>query len=180
MLFLVLILGIGILTTFTDLQNKKIYNQHLVIGAVAGLIVTAYSAWRHEHVVFHIINGLVAFLIGFLLHRSALWRGGDAKLFALYAFLMPTPVYTHLLFPCVVSLFACSFIVGCALLMPIFIKDIIVNHKTIADGLFLPSERQALFKAIARIIFSSWILFPFYYLARITNPVIILKTLSLL
>ncbi len=175
MVFLSIILAIGVLTTFTDLKNKKIYNQHLGLGAVLCLIATVYAAvFRHEHVLFHIVNGLIAFLIGFLLHRSALWRGGDAKLFTLYAFLMPTPVYSHILFPSVINLFACSFIAGMIILIPVFIKDIIINHNTIANDLFLPAKRQALFNGVMTIIFSSWILFPFYYLARIINPVIIL------
>src|SRR5208337_2339158 len=109
MLFLSLILIIGLLTTFTDLKSKKIYNQHLAIGAVAGLAAGAYTAvFGHEDVLYHCVNCLVAFGIGFVLHRTALWKGGDAKLFMLYAFLMPTPVYVPLPFPGVVSLFACS------------------------------------------------------------------------
>ena len=175
MIFLSIILIIGVITTSTDLVKKKIYNQHLAIGAALCLIAIVYTAiFKHEHVLFHIANGLVAFLIGFFLHRVTLWRGGDAKLFTLYAFLMPTPVFNHLLFPSVVSLFSCSFIAGTAILIPFFIKDIIINRQMIARELSLPSKRQAQFKAIARVVFSSWILLPFYYVARITNTVIIL------
>jgi Flp pilus assembly protein protease CpaA len=175
MLFLSPILFVGALTTFTDLKSKKIYNQHLIMGAVLGLLVTGYAAaFRHEQVLFHFINGIAAFLIGLLLHRFSLWRGGDAKLFTLYAFLMPAPAYNYVPFPSAVSLFACSFIAGMVILIPVFIKDIIINHKVIANSLALPATRQALFKAIARIAGSSWVLFPFYYLAKITNPVIIL------
>ena len=175
MLFLYTILIIGALTTYTDLKSKKIYNQHLGLGLALGLIVITYTAvFRHEDVLFHFINGLAAFLIGLLLHRFEIWRGGDAKLFALFAFLMPPPVYNPILLPGVISLFACSFIAGMGILMPVFIKDSLVNHKIITSDLMSPARRQALFKAIARIIGSSWILFPFYYLAKITNPVIIL------
>ncbi|MBF0570996.1 MAG: prepilin peptidase [Candidatus Omnitrophica bacterium] len=175
MLFLALILIIGVLTTFTDLKNKKIYNRHLAISAIIGLIITAYAViFRHEHVLFHLINGLIAFLIGLILYQSALWRGGDAKLFALYAFLMPVPEYGQIPFPNVVSLFACSFIAGMIILIPFFIKDIIINHKAIANDLLLPTKRQAMFEGFATVTFFSWILFPFYYLARITSPFIIL------
>ncbi len=182
--FLSIILIIGVLTTFTDLKSKKISNQHLMIGAVLGLIVTAYAAiFRHEQVLFHIVNALVAFLIGLFMYHFDLWRGGDAKLFTLYAFLMPTPVYSHLLFPTVVSLFACSFIAGTIILIPVLIKDFIINHNAIANNLLLPAKRQALFKGIIKIIYFSWILFPCYYLARqylarIPNSVIILTLMS--
>ncbi len=174
MFFFFIILIIGLLTTFTDLKNKKIYNQHLGLGAVLCLIAITYAAIRHEEVLSHIVNGLAAFLIGWLLHRFALWRGGDAKLFTLYAFLMPTPAGQHLFLSSVVCLFACSFIIGTVILIPVLIKDIIINHKIIANDLFSPEKRQALFKAIVRIIYSTWILLPFLYLARATNPVIIL------
>jgi Flp pilus assembly protein protease CpaA len=181
MLFFPTILIIGVLTTFTDLKSKKIYNQHLGLGAILCLIAIAWAAFfRHEHVLFHIINGLVAFLIGFIMHRSALWRGGDAKLFTLYAFLMPAPAFNHLPFPGVISLFACSFIAGTVILIPVFIKDIIIHHKTIANDLFLPAKRHALYDGIGTMCLGSWMLFPFYYLARITNPVIILTIMYLI
>jgi hypothetical protein len=148
---------------------------------------------RHESVLFQITNGLVAFPIGFLLHRAALWKGGDAKLFTLYAFLMPPPAaFNHVPFPSTVSLFACSFIAGTIILFPVFIKDIIVNHTTIINKLFLPTKRQALFKGIGKVILYSWVTFPLYYflkstqipflvehLEKITNPVIILTILFL-
>ena len=186
MIFFSIILIIGLITTFTDLKSKKIYNQHLVLGAVAGIIATAYTAvFRHENVLFHISSGLLAFLVGFLMHRFALWRGGDAKLFTLYAFLMPPSVYDHLLFPSALSLFACSFLAGTVILLPIFIKDIIIHHKTIGNDLVLPTKREALFRGVMRITFYSWVLFPIYYLARIylastLNPVIILTISYLL
>ena len=176
MFFLFLILTIGVLTTFTDLKSKKIYNQHLSIGAVVGIIAMAYAAFfGHKNILSHITSGLVAFLIGTLLHRSALWKGGDAKLFTLYAFLMPpTAAFNDIPFPSAINLFACSFIAGMAILLPAFIKDILINHSVIINDLFLPARRQALFLAIGTVIFNSWILFSFYYLARTTNPVIIL------
>ena len=134
---------------------------------------------KHENVFSHITSGLVAFIIGFLLHRSAVWRGGDAKLFALYSLLMPEPIYKHIIFPNVVNLFACSFISGTIILLPIFIKDIIMDHKIIANELFKPEKREALFVGFMSALYYSWILFPFYYLARTANPVIILTIIYL-
>ena len=170
----VIILITGGLTTFTDLTIKKIYNHHIIISAIIGLVTIAYAAlFKHENVLFHFINGLIAFIIGFYLHRSALWMGGDAKLFTLYSFLMPNLGYNNTLFPSVIKLFACSFITGTIILMPILIKDIIINYHNLANELFSPQRRQALYSAIATVNFTSWILFPFYYLAKITDPAII-------
>ncbi|MDE1919918.1 MAG: prepilin peptidase [Candidatus Omnitrophica bacterium] len=173
--FGVIILCVGVLTTFTDLKNKKIYNLHLGLGALMGLLAVAYTALKgQEHVLFHLVDGAVAFGVGFLLHRSSLWKGGDAKLFALYAFLMPPPEFKLIIFPQVTDLFACSFIAGTILLIPLLIKNIIINRGTIATQAFSPAKRRGLGSAMGTLIFYSWALFPIYYLARLTNPVVIL------
>jgi Flp pilus assembly protein protease CpaA len=175
MLFFSIILLIGVVTTFTDLKNKKIYNHHLAIGAIVGLMATAYTAFfKHEPVMDHIVNGLAGFLVGWLLHQSALWRGGDAKLFTLYAFLMPTPVYTQMPFPSVINLFACSFIAGTIILTPFFIKDIATNYQALVNTLLLPTNLEALLRRITSVVAYSWILFPLYYLAKGINPAVFL------
>lgn len=176
LIFQSLILITGGLTIFTDLTKKKIYNQHLVLGAVLGIIAIAYTSFfKHEPVLFHIVNGLVAFLIGFFLHRFALWKGGDAKLFALYALLMPALEPGHILLSSVVNLFACSFIVGSAILTPIFIKDIITNK------LLSPQRLQDMVRAIAATLLFSWVLFPVYYFTKTTlNPIISLTVTYLI
>ncbi len=171
MLFLSIILVIGVLTTFTDLKSKKIYNRHLAVGAVLGFVVTAYLAvFRHEQVLSHITNSLVAFLIGALMHKYTLWRGGDAKLFTLYAFLMPPPAaFNHIPFPSAISLFACSFIAGMFILFPVFIKDIIINNKVVMNDLFSARKRQALVRGIIKTVVYSWALFPIYYLTKLVK-----------
>ena len=180
MFFFTIILIIGILTTFTDLKSKKIYNLHLIIGALLGLIAVAYSSqFKHENILFHITNGSVASLIGFLLYRSDLWRGGDAKLFSFYAFVMPIPTYNHIILPCIVSLFSCSFIAGAIILSPAFIKDIIINHKTILSDLLSPLNGQAIFDGVMRTVFFSWVCLPLFDLAGITNPIVILTSMFL-
>jgi Flp pilus assembly protein protease CpaA len=167
MLFFSVILIVGVLTTFTDLKSKKIYNQHLVIGAGLGLIAMAYSAlFTQEDLLSHLINGLAALLAGFIMHRFELWKGGDAKLFALYAFLMPVIPSS---FPNVVSLLACSFIGGMLILLPVFIRDMIMHHKATIHELSTPTTRQALYGGLGRMIFYSWILFPLYHLVKIVN-----------
>jgi len=180
MFLLPVILAIGLSTSIIDLKTKKIYNRHLIIGAAAGLIALGHDALLgHEPVLFHLLNGLAAFIVGFVLHRTVLWRGGDAKLFTLYAFLMPLPVYHPLAFPCVISLFACSFIAGMILLIPVFIRDVIINRQVIAHDLSSPSTLEALLRGTTRLIMVSWIMFPFYYLAIITNPILILLIMYL-
>ena len=173
--FIFIILVIGILTSFTDLRIKKISNQHLAIGAILALLSTIFTYYlKHEHVLAHITNGIFAFIVGFFMFRSSLWRGGDAKLFTLYAFLMPPPAYNLPPFPNVISLFACSFIAGMIILFPIFIKDIVINRNTITNKLFSIETRQSLIRAILPMITYSWVLFPVYKIVKIINPIIII------
>jgi Flp pilus assembly protein protease CpaA len=172
-----LVITIGILTSLTDLKNKKIYNLHLLIGGLAGLAIIIGTNLSGDKNIFlyHAINGAAAFVIGFILHHSAIWRGGDAKLFALYAFLMPPFEQSSGLIAEPTSLFACSFIIGMLILAPVFIKDVIFNHKAIIKDLLLPTTGIGIFTGMGTILFFSWIFFPFYHL----NPVIKL-TLSYL
>jgi len=173
MLFLILILSIGALTTFSDLKSKKIHNWHLSLGALLGLAAIIYTAvWTHENVLFHFINGLIAFVAGTYFYRSGVWRGGDAKLFMLYAFLMPALEHDRILISGAINLFACSFIIAMIIIMPIFIKDIISNYKPIATRLWI--NRNSMFQGCVASILFSWIMFPVYYLVRIKSPAIIL------
>lgn len=182
MLFGPVLLIVGALTTATDITTKKIYNSHLLLAAILGLIATAYSGiLLHENVLDHLTNGSAAFLIGLLLYRCELWRGGDAKLFALYAFLMPPAApATHLLLPLanVVSLFACSFIAGMLILSPFFIRDFIIHRRAILDNLLAPAKRQAFFRGTVRVICFSWILFPVYYFMRLSGALVMLTFMA--
>ena len=179
-IFLSIILITGVITMITDLKIKKIYNDHLTIGLVLGLAALIYSAvWTQENVLFHLGNFLIAFVVGTLFYRFDLWKGGDAKLFTLYAFLMPPLGHNFSMFSGAIDLFACSFIIGSIILLPIFIKDIISNN------LLSPIRLGALSRAIISTIFLSWILFPvyhftIYHFAKIVNTSIISLTVTYL
>lgn len=181
MFFFSIILFIGVLTIFTDLREKKIYTYHLAIGAILGFIAVIHAAlFKHENISSQIVNGIAAFLVGIIMHRGTLWKGGDAKLFTLYAFLMPPPAFSHMPFFSITNLFACSFLSGMIILMPAFIKDIIINHQAIVRNMFSPERRRSLHMSILTVLFFSWILFPVFYCAQITNPLIILMIIFLL
>ena len=169
---------IGLLTTFTDLRSKKIYNLHLIIGAVLGLGACIYAAcWAHENILTHFINATIAFIIGFCFHRYELWRGGDAKLFTLYAFLMPPLAVGTTLYLSTINLFACTFIAGSIVLLPIFIRDIMSNK------LFSAKNLEALARVVLITIFVSWLSFPIYhfaiyYFAKILHSSFIFLTIT--
>jgi Flp pilus assembly protein protease CpaA len=180
MLLLIVIMITGTFTIFTDLKSKKIYNHHVLLSAFLGLAAIIFTTITDkENVTFHLINGLVASVIGFCLYRFDLWRGGDAKLFALYAFLMP-PFHTgNTIFSTSIALFACSFIAGMMIFLPLFIKDFTANK----NGEFDWANLKPPLEAVQLTIFFSWILFPVYffttsYFAGIIHTTIIFQIIT--
>jgi Flp pilus assembly protein protease CpaA len=172
-LFLTIILIIGCLTIGTDIRYKKIYNTHLILGAGLGLIAVFFTMTiKAGTIVPHLTNGVLAFLLGWLFYHYNIWRGGDAKLFALYAFLMPSITHTENLISHAVKLFACTFIFGAIIFTPIFIKDILSNYLAIRTQLL--SKRDAILQSAMTAMVFSWILFPIYSVANQTNPFIVL------
>jgi hypothetical protein len=111
---LVLVAGF---TIRDDLRDGKIYNKRLLQGLAGGAI--AYTllgvaellhmspslcsapppegTWHWSLVV--LLNLGLALLAGILLWIFGIWAAGDAKLFTLYAFLVPPAVYTHSYLP---------------------------------------------------------------------------------
>lgn len=176
-LFLTVILITGILTIITDLKSKKIYNQHLILGTVLGVGVTIYSlVFAGENVLFHFINSLVAFVIGFCFYHFDLWRGGDAKLFILYAFLMPPIKGLSPVLSSTINLFTCTFTAGIVIFLPIFFKDFTANK----NGEFFLENLKKPFNSTKLTILFSWMLYPVYYLAinyfaKIINTAIIFQ-----
>ncbi len=161
LLFSTIIL-LGALTTYTDIRKRKIFNPHLMIFAVLGCLMLTYLAiFRHYQVRPHIENGLIAFIIGFMMYKADLWRGGDAKLFTLLALLMPSWEHDQVFFSNTISLFACSFIAGMLLLLPELLKTLITDRKKILKTLY--QTKKNLFGGTVRIIFFSWVMFPLYH-----------------
>lgn len=160
MLLLVVIMITGAFTIFTDLKSKKIYNNHLIFASLLGLAAIIFTVIiDKENVTLHFINCLIASIIGFLLYRFELWRGGDAKLYALYAFLMPPFDTGNTILSTSFSLFACAFIAGMMIFLPPFIKDFTANKNGEFDWVNLKPPLES----VALTILFSWILFPVYF-----------------
>ena len=173
-LFVYITLAIGLLTTITDIGQKKIYNIHLILGAGLGLLAAWYVLLTDPAIIIaHLVNASFSLPISWLIYHFKLWRGGDAKLFCLYAFLMPPLGHGNFLFSGAISLFACSFIAGTIILIPLFIKDNAANYNTVIQHAFPLEKRKNLYTNIRITFLLSWILFPFYYFLRFIHiPVI--------
>lgn len=165
---------VGLVTIYTDLKENKIHNHHLGLGiilAAAGLLYSAF--WSKASLPEHVMNGIIAFVIGYVFYYLELWKGGDAKLYALYALLMPGLPQGSPVVCAAIHLLACSFIIGSILLLPFLIKDIAVH----SDSLRHFFSITTLFRTVRITILYSWGLFPLYYFgAKWHLPAFVLLT----
>lgn len=161
--FFILIFLTGILTSNTDLLHKQIKNHQLILVACLAIIVYVWTFWTQNTIPkMQLLSLLCSSVIAVLFFWKKLWRPGDAKLFMLYSFLMPSTGYetsTSLPLPCF-FLFANSFIFGLILQTPEFIKIVFRKHKEILLELFSRETVKDLSRTILVTFGLSWILFP--------------------
>ena len=103
-LFLVPIILIGLITSYTDIKFGKIKNVHLFLGFSYVILLYAFLAYYSYFVIYQplnlkylaelIINGSIAFATGYLLWHFNFWAAGDAKLFSIYSLLIPLEYYS--------------------------------------------------------------------------------------
>lgn len=162
---------VGGITVYTDLKERRICNIHLAWGFLAGSLVVLYATViRGENMNGHFINGIAGALIGHLFYYYKQWRGGDAKLFMLFSFLMPLTGYESKYYLTSVVLFSSTFIAGSIVVFPLLLRDGVLHWRDIFkqehprwDSL------PELFQAIFGSFLFSWLLFPVYFLLRIPD-----------
>ena len=96
-LFLAPLAIIGIVCSYTDIKCGKIFNKWIIFGFINVFFLYGFlffSKANIDYVFEAILNGAIAFLAGYLLWHLKLWAAGDAKLFAVYAFLIPLHFYS--------------------------------------------------------------------------------------
>lgn len=104
LLFLIPLFIIGSICTFTDIKYGKIRNKWIKIGLTWTALIYLYliflnvSNFNQEKNLYYIlemlVNGLIAFGVGYSLWQFKLWSAGDAKLFMVFAFLTPLKFYS--------------------------------------------------------------------------------------
>jgi preflagellin peptidase FlaK len=93
---------IGLIASWSDFRESKIKNRLIIFGALAALffylaeilILLSFDIsprWVYFRDV--LVNTGLGFLAGFILWRLNVWAPGDAKLFALFALLIPLTYY---------------------------------------------------------------------------------------
>ncbi|MDD5066912.1 MAG: hypothetical protein PHF84_07670 [bacterium] len=129
LLFLPAIIWFGISATLSDIRTGKVRNSLIRKGYFYGLavycllilwtvarkysVMLAIHAGRTYYLSLSyfpdfIINSILALAVGILLWKLDFWAAGDAKLFALFSFLLPLTVYSReriLYFPSFILLF---------------------------------------------------------------------------
>lgn len=83
---------LGILSTVSDVKNKKISNRMVFLFIGIGLVVNlAFNLYDFR--INYIINFLFALLVGFVLWYVNFWNAGDGKLFLAFVSVMPVNLF---------------------------------------------------------------------------------------
>ncbi len=101
-LFLVPLAIIGIICSYTDIKYKKIFNKWIVWSFIYIIFLYCFLFLflkDNIYIFSLILNGLIAFSIGYILWYFRLWSAGDAKLFTVYSFLIPLFFYSENFIP---------------------------------------------------------------------------------
>jgi hypothetical protein len=107
--FLIPLFIIGIICSVSDIKYGKIKNLWIGIGFIWVTLLYSYLALKAtvlspntnnvHYLLGMVTNGLLAIIIGFCMWSFKLWAAGDAKLFSLFAFLVPLNFYNNSYIP---------------------------------------------------------------------------------
>ncbi|MFH1641592.1 MAG: A24 family peptidase C-terminal domain-containing protein [Nanoarchaeota archaeon] len=95
--FLIGVVILGGITTYTDIKYGKIKNKVIVFALSYALIFqfiyfSVFSV-EYSYIIQSIFNVVSALIIGYLMWDVGLWTAGDGKLFLAYATLIPLFIY---------------------------------------------------------------------------------------
>ncbi|OAA91086.1 prepilin peptidase [Clostridium ljungdahlii] len=157
-----IIIALGINSSYTDIKRGKIYNNHLIIFFIPGIVlqILYLKSLSFTTVKMYLINLIAAIFFSIMMYVFKIWAAGDAKLVMLIVGLMPMEMYRSNpknIFPgfsIIVLIFLCGF--GYLILESLFLymKDRFLN----ADRKYIKHiDIEELKRIILRIIFA-WII----------------------
>jgi Flp pilus assembly protein protease CpaA len=164
----------GTITSLSDINAKKIKNIHLFsIGVVTLFFYSWTFLFFKTSYTTQLLSALIATAIGVLLFFSKSWRPGDAKLFIVYALLMPPCGYEQLLpYPCL-PLFINTFLSGLIFLVPSLIISAFVHRDQLLKDIISTNTSYNLLRSFLIIISLSWITSPLLTMLKIHNHVLL-------
>mgnify|MGYP003392419851 CR=1 FL=1 len=161
--FFLLILITGVLATISDLRHRKIRNNHLVIIAVAAVILTVAKGLSDRSLpMLQLSSTACAIIIALVFYKNDLWRGGDAKLFVLFSLLMPATGYASRIFLPSIALFVNTFIIALVFLGLLLFKNLFINPRSVTEDILKAMREYRPGRAIALTFYVSWIIFPLF------------------
>ncbi|MFC1474755.1 prepilin peptidase [bacterium] len=99
--YVILIIFLGIITSYEDIQYSKVRNKLLLLFCFLNTVLLIVDFVNTGPAVFHfsiwqiILNAVCAFLAGYILWKINIWPPGDAKLFAVFSFILPLTYYSE-------------------------------------------------------------------------------------
>ena len=185
-LFLTPLFVIGLICSYTDIKYGKILNKVIIVGILYAffLYLTLFFHnlfFLHQKNNFYylfeaVLNGLISFVVGYFVWYFKLWSAGDAKLFTLYAFLVPLKFYSKsyvLYFP--------SFALLVNLFIPLFLVLVCNAFLTWAKGVYGLKQKLKEFRGFDfKIVFKKLKPLSGWFLSMFLNYVFIFILFQLL
>ena len=85
---------LGVISTYTDIKYKKIYNRQIVVFLIIGVGIQIASVAVHEVPLrVALINTSLTFIISIIFYLSKIWAAGDSKLYFTMILLVSYPLY---------------------------------------------------------------------------------------
>ncbi len=185
-LFLTPLFVIGLICSHTDIKYGKILNKVIIMGILYAFFL--YLAlffnnffFLHQKSNFYYLfdatlNGLISFVVGYSVWYFKLWSAGDAKLFTVYAFLMPLKFYSKsyiLYFP--------SFALLANLFIPLFLVLVCSAFLTLAKEVYGSKQKLKEFKSFDfKIVFKKLKSLGNWFFSMFSNYVFIFILFQLL
>ena len=120
-----------IISTITDIRNKKIYNKIIIVTNIVAIIlyVLFYKQIEISFIRQHVFNILTTIIISFMFFYFNIWAAGDAKLFITLSVCIPVQLFERnpiSIFPSellLILIFSSAFIYILFETIYLFIKD---------------------------------------------------------
>ncbi len=115
-LMITLTMVVGLVTSYTDIKNGKIYNSFLISIIVIDLIIDGiyYSLFAKKYLVDFLVNNAIIICASILLYAFHIWAAGDSKLLIVALLSIPARWYVSIFNNNYTLIFivAFSFVVG--------------------------------------------------------------------
>ncbi|MDE2221581.1 MAG: prepilin peptidase [Candidatus Omnitrophica bacterium] len=174
-----LVLLLGLVTSYTDITEKKIKNVHLIVIGAAAVALGLMQAPPHPaSAPDTFVNVLVASAIGIPLFISRMWRGGDVKLFIVYSLLMPATGQEGVFLASPVVLFISSFLAALMIVLPFEIYEVFwTNRLSLKSKEIYWDNIKLAFLGFASF---NWIIFSFFYKLKFFKYPLVVAVFSVL